>query len=173
LPLAACWAGDNFYAASESRPALPPGVYRAVPADKPGDAQLIRVSIRSDGMTSMTDRDGDHIMGFAPLGGSYFVMWYREEESSRGTLYALLQSEGRRYRLLIPFCDKTRAIAAAAGAQIVTDPKLTTCTFKTRAQLEDGLRRLEGQEIDSVEFIPTRRSAKPRLGPSQPPRPNS
>ena len=173
LSLSGCWEGDNFYTASDSRPALPPGDYRAVPSDKPAEAQLIRVSTRDDGMTSITDRDGDHIMGFAPLGGSYFATWYREDESGKGAVYALLQSERGHYRLFIPICDKTRAIAAAAGAQIVTDPKVTTCAFKTRAQLEDGLRRLEGQNIDSVEFIATRRSAKPRFGPKPPPGPNS
>ena len=158
LPLAACWAGDSFYVASDSRPALPPGDYRAIPSDKPADAQLVRVSIRSDGMTTITDRDGDHIMGFAPLGGVYFAMWYRDDASSREAVYALFQSERGHYRLLIPICDRTRAIAAAAGAQVVTDPKLTTCQFKTRAQLEDGLRHLEGTNLDSVDFIPAAKS---------------
>jgi hypothetical protein len=173
LPLAACWTGDSFYAASDSRPALPPGDYKSVPSDKPADAQLVRVTIRGDGMTSIADRDGDHIMGFAPLGGSYFVLWYRDDENKQATLYALFQSERGHFRVLVPFCDKTRAVAVAAGAQVVTDPKLTTCTFKTRAQLEDGLRRLEGQNIDAVDFIPTRRPGKQRLGPGQRPRPNS
>jgi hypothetical protein len=173
LPLAACWTGDSFYAASDSRPALPPGDYKSVPTDRPADAQLVRVSIRGDGMTAITDRDGDHIMGFAPLGGPYFAMWFREDESKQETLYALFQAEGGRYRALIPFCDKTRDVAVAAGAQVVIDPKLTTCAFKTRAQLEDGLRRLEAQEIDAVDFIPTRRPGKPRPGPDHRPRPHS
>jgi hypothetical protein len=174
LPLASCWEGDSFYAASDSRPALPPGTYRAVPSDHPDDANQVRVSIREDGMTSITDRDGDHGVGFAPLGGSYFVMWYRDEGTSREALYALFQSEPGHYRLLVPICDKTRAIAAAAGAQIMPDPKLVTCRFQTRAQLEDGLRHLEGQEIDSVDFIPAKSSVAPRPGKaSRRPRPES
>jgi len=159
LPLAACWAGDSFYAASDSQPALPPGTYRAIPSDRPAEANLVRVSIRGDGMTTITDKDGDHALGFSPLGGPYFVMWYREDEHRPEALYALFQNERHRYRLLVPFCDKTKAIAAAAGAQVVIDPKLTTCQFKTRAQLENGLRRLEGTKLDSVEFVPV---AKPR-----------
>jgi hypothetical protein len=158
LPLSACWAGDSFYVASDSRPALPAGEYRAIPSDKPADAQLVRVSMRSDGMSTIKDRDGDHVLGFAPLGGSYFAMWYRGDGSSREALYALFQSEPGHYRLLVPFCNKTSAIAVAAGAQVVADPKLMTCQFKTRAQLEDGLRGLEGTKLDSVDFIPSAKS---------------
>ena len=174
LPLAACWEGDSFYAASDSRPALPPGTYRAVPSEQPQDAEQVRVSIREDGMTSITDRDGDHRIGFAPLDGSYFVMWYRDEGSSHEAVYALFQRDQGHYRLRVPICDKTRVIAAAAGAQVVTDPKLTTCHFQTRDQLEDGLRHLEGQEIASVDFIPTKSSVAPRPGrPGRRPRPGS
>lgn len=153
LPLAGCWEGGIFYAASESRPALPPGVYQIVPTDDPADTGTAQVSMLNNGMTQIGDEKGTNVVGFAPLGGSYFVMWLPQQEQS-WALYALFQTEAGRYRFVVPFCDKTKAIAAAAGAKVAPDPKIPICRFRTRAQLEDGLRHLEGRKIDSIEFIP-------------------
>ena len=155
LPLAACWEGDSFYTASDSRPALPPGAYRAVPADKPSEAKSVQVSMLPNGMTSMVGDGGNNAVGFAPLGGSFFTMWFQHSDGGREALYALFQADRGHYRLIVPFCERTAAIASAAGAQIVKDPKMTTCRFQTRAQLEDGLRHLEGRQQDVVDFIPT------------------
>ncbi|HEX4738182.1 MAG TPA: hypothetical protein VH331_11540 [Allosphingosinicella sp.] len=153
LPLAGCWEGGVFYAASESLPALPPGTYRSIPSDHPEDAKIVRVSIRKDGMTTIVDKEATNTLGFAPLGGAYFVMWLPDEERDQA-VYALFERKQGRYRILVPICDRTKAIATAAGATVAIDPKVTTCRFKTRPQLEDGLRHLEGREMDSVELIP-------------------
>jgi hypothetical protein len=162
LPLAGCWEGDSFYTASDSRPALPPGTYRVVPDDHSAKPETVKVSMLPDGMTAMGDKDSSNAVGFAPLNGSYFVMWMiQDRDRPHEALYALFQSERGHYRLLAPFCDRTKAIAAAAGAEVKTDPKLTTCRFQTRAQLEDAFRHLEGQKVDSVDFIPIRRSSRP------------
>lgn len=154
LPLAACWGGATFYTASDARPALPPGTYRAAPSDgKP--PETVRVSIRADGMTSISGKDDGDLVGFAPLGGSDFVMWYPDPEDGKSAVYSLFRAEGGHYRLMVPLCERTVAIATAAGGTVVKDPKVTTCTFQTRAQLEDGLRHLDGQIGDVVEFTPT------------------
>lgn len=160
LPLCGCWEGGLFYAASESRPALPPGSYRAVPSDHPADAKIVRVSLGTDGMTTIADPAATNIVGFAPLGGAYFVMWFPDGEDGRA-LYALFQTGRGRYRILVPFCDKTRDVAMAAGAQVAPDPKIGICRFRTRAQLEGGLRRLEGQKMDSVDLIPATDAPNP------------
>jgi hypothetical protein len=166
LPLAGCWEGDIFYATSDSRPALPPGTYHVVPTDDPADAGTAQVSILDNGMTQIRDDKGINAVGFAPLGSSSFVAWIPEQEEG-WALYALFQKERGRYRFVIPFCDKTKVIAAAAGAQIAPDPKVAICRFRTRAQLEDGLRHLEGRKVDSIEFVLT--AANPRGGPSPAP----
>jgi hypothetical protein len=160
LPLAACWGGAVFYSASDARPALPPGVYRTLPSSEPDQAETVRVSIRADGMTRIVGK-GDEIVGFAPLGGPYFAMWSVEREDGNSAIYALFEAKQGHYRLIIPFCERTTAIAAAAGARIVKDPKTTLCTFETRAQLEDGLRHLEGQTQDLVDFLPVAANSLP------------
>jgi hypothetical protein len=73
--------------------------------------------------------------------------------------------------MILPVCKETKDIALAAGAQVVTDPKITTCRFATRAQLEDGLRRLENQKIDAAELIPIGRPAAPPSRPGSRQRP--
>jgi hypothetical protein len=163
LPLAACWEGDRFYALAEARPALPAGTYRLVPPDR-SPPETIRVAILPNGMTSLDDdKHSGIVAGFAPLGGSYFVMWLQNQESDHDTPYMLFQSEDGHYRLTLPACTETRDIALAAGAQVVVDPKVTTCRFATRAQLEDGLRRLEVRKLDAAELIPVgRRGSHPR-----------
>jgi hypothetical protein len=161
LSLSACWGGATFYTASDARPALPAGTYRAVPSDgKP--AETVRVSIRADGMTSIAGKDDGDLVGFASLGGSDFAMWYPDPDDSKSAVYGLFRAEGGHYRLTVPFCERTTAIATAAGATVVKDPKMTTCAFQTRAQLEDGLRHLEGQTGDVVEFIPSAPLPPPR-----------
>jgi hypothetical protein len=165
LPLAACWEGDNFYAIAETRPALPAGTYRFVP---PGNSapETLKVSILPNGMTSLVDdKQSGSIAGFAPLGGSYFVMWLQDAERSHDTPYMLFQSENGHYRVILPVCTETRDIAVAAGAQVITDPKITTCRFATRAQLEDGLRRLESRNLEAAELIAMSRGAATPMRP--------
>jgi hypothetical protein len=168
VPLASCWGGLTFYTASEARPALPPGVYRAVPADEPKQAETVRVSILGNGMTSIAGKGDANVVGFVRLDPSYFVMWQPDADGGPGAIYALLHAERAHYRLIIPFCERTMAIATAAGAELTKDPKIKVCSFKTRAQLEDGLRHLEGQKQDAVDFLPlapNRAPPRPRHGP--------
>ena len=167
LPLGSCWGGQTFYTASEARPALPPGVYRAVPLDQSEKPETVRVSILGNGMTSIAGKGDANVVGFVPLDPSYFVMWQPDAEGGPGAIYALLHAERGHYRLIIPFCERTLAIATAAGAELTKDPKIKVCSFKTRAQLEDGLRHLEGLKRDAVDFLPTadnRPAPRPRHG---------
>jgi hypothetical protein len=129
-------------------------MYRLLPPDH-SKPETVKVSALPNGMTSFdNDKDSGNVAGFVPLGGSYFVMWLQDEERSHDTPYMLFQSENGHYRMTLPLCTETRDIAVAAGAQVLTDPKITTCRFSTRAQLEDGLRRLENRKLDSAELIP-------------------
>jgi hypothetical protein len=168
LPLASCWGGQTFYTPSETRPALPPGVYRAVPVDEPKQAETVRVSILGNGMTSIAGKGDANVVGFVPLDASYFVMWQPDAEGGPGAIYALLHAERGHYRLIIPFCEKTMPIAMAAGAEVTKDPKVKVCSFKTRAQLEDGLRHLEAEKRNAVDLLPmagNMLTPHPRHGP--------
>jgi hypothetical protein len=153
---------------SETRPALPPGVYRAVPLDEPKQAETVRVSILGNGMTSIAGKGDANVVGFVPLDASYFVMWQPDAEGGPGAIYALLHAERGHYRLIIPVCESTMAVAVAAGAEVTKDPKVKVCSFKTRAQLEEGLRHLEAEQRNVVDFLPlapNRAPPRPGHGP--------
>jgi hypothetical protein len=153
LALAGCWIGDRLYSDSDARPALVPGLYRlSTPGEKPGE---VRISILRSGLTEMSDAGGkdddSDVYGFAPLDPrrGTFVVWHGGDKGGQSTegeqLYLLGQRHaGGIFAIYIPFCDGTEAgIARRAGAEIEGAKKRELCRFRSRAALEDALRRLQ------------------------------
>lgn len=160
VPLAGCWMGGHFYTAAESRPAIAPGVYRVSGGDPRRGP--VRVSLRPDGLTRIAAVDGKEapsVMGFAPLDGSgrRFVMWQQEEDAGSeadGVAYGLIERQGRSYLLLLPVCERSRAVAVAAGATVSAEPKVTICLFPDRAKLEAALRAVKPDQGERVRLTP-------------------
>ena len=164
LPLlAGCWTGTSFYAPQEVRAPIAPGIYRTVGTGSPSNQGRYRLSIRGDGYTSVAQVDGSEttVAGFAPLPGrdGPFVAWFQESVEKGwepGTMpYGLLERRGREYVLSFPMCSETRALAEAAGAVFLPDPKVPLCRFSDRASLEAGLRRAaEEGPMESLRLVP-------------------
>jgi hypothetical protein len=151
--IAGCWIGDRLYSDIDALPALAPGLYRlSTPDEKPGK---VRISILRSGLTEISDAGGkdddSDVYGFAPLDRQRgtFIVWHRGDKGGKSTegeqLYLLGQRHaGGIFAIYIPFCDGLEAeIARRAGAEIedATEPEL--CRFRSRAALEDALRRLQ------------------------------
>ena len=165
LLLASCWTGAPFYSRAELRAPVPPGLYRTVAPDSPTERDSYRVSVRGDGYTAFARVDGGDtgIVGFVPLPGSdvMFVAWF-EEGGARGEddsvrAYGLLQRRGSEFLVSFPMCSETRAMAEAAGAQFLPDPKVPLCRFPDRAALESALRRVAAQgPTETLRLVPAR-----------------
>ncbi|HEX8263768.1 MAG TPA: hypothetical protein VF547_12940 [Allosphingosinicella sp.] len=162
LVLTACWVGEPFYAAEEVRAPIAPGLYRTAGTESPSDRSRYRVSVRRDGYTSLAQLDAGETttVGFAPLPGEagVFVAWFQESVEKGwepGTLpYGLLERRGREYRLSFPMCRETRALAEAAGAVFLPDPKTPLCRFADRKSLEAGLRRAAAEgPVESLRLV--------------------
>ncbi|MBV8685464.1 MAG: hypothetical protein JOZ90_03950 [Alphaproteobacteria bacterium] len=163
LLLAGCWMGPPFYAASESRPVIAPGLYELRGRDAP---EAMRVSLQGDGLTLFEDVSGKERpapVGIVPLprARDRFVMWWSGPEGADGSAaehnahYAVAIAEGRSWRIVMPLCEaRQRDLAVAAGAVVAPDPKVTICVFPTRASLEAALRRLRGPFEGSLRLVP-------------------
>jgi len=148
LLLSGCWMGSNLYSASDARPAMPPGLYRleGIESENPTG----RVLNLPNGMTQFGDGDERLLIGFVPLDaeGRIFASWVPDHAVDRAAepvvIFNLVERLGDDvYIFYLPTCDgEDREIARAAGAVVELGPSVTTCTFDSRASLEDALRRL-------------------------------
>ena len=162
-----CWTGAPFYSRAELRAPVPPGLYRTIGTDSPSDHDRYRVSVRRDGYTSFARIDGGDtaLAGFVPLPGSrtLFVAWF-EEGGARGNddsirAYGLLERRGREFLASFPMCSETRAMAEAAGAVFLPDPKVPLCRFPDRASLEAALKRVAAEgPTETLRLVPIRKS---------------
>lgn len=180
LLLPGCWFGGDFYAASDLRPALPPGRYRVEPlTPRPGEEdqeKILIVSIRSDGFTEFLplERDGREdrsetaVAGFVPVDetGTVFAAWFELPPGGATTQsgvvgspdlrpYALLRPDpDGGYRFLILSCPgPIEAVARAAGAR-PSELTPSVCIFPDRASLEAGLRNVPADFDDGLRFVP-------------------
>jgi hypothetical protein len=164
--LAGCWTGAPFYAQAELRSPVPPGLYRTVGTDSPSDHDRYRVSVRRDGYTSFARIDGGDtgVAGFVRLPGSkaLYVTWF-EEGGARGDddsirAYGLLERRGGEFLVSFPMCSETRAMAEAAGALFLPDPKVPLCRFPDRASLEAALERVAAEgPMETLRLVPIRK----------------
>ena len=150
VALGGCWMGTNLYAASDARPALPSGVYRAV--EPGGSAKVYRVSLLPNGLTQLDDGKDKIPYGFAPLdaGGRNYVAWLQidEDHASQGAsapnqfFGLLVRRAGGTFVAYAPSCkDAAAKLARASGASVQAGVR-PACRFPTRAALRKALRLL-------------------------------
>jgi hypothetical protein len=160
--LSGCWAGLNLYAPSDARPAIPPGVYRAIVEDAP--ERVYRVSVLANGLTQFDGGEKKEIYGFAPLDPDHgtFVGWMNLDDEPATTggkkdpdqIYALLvrQTDGG-FVIYAPECkDVGSEIARKSGATIDTGVS-SVCVFPTRASLEAAMRLLSRDEKAALRLV--------------------
>jgi hypothetical protein len=163
--LAGCWAGLNLYSASDARPAIPPGLYKAT---SDGEAERVyRVSILPNGLTQFDTGEKKEIYGFVPLdaAGGSFVGWMNLDEDPAAAgetkeanqVYALVVSQPRGgFIAYAPECrDEAGEIARRSGAT-VEKGESNVCFFRTRASLEAALRLLPRDEGSALKLDPVR-----------------
>ena len=171
--LAGCWAGGDFYAASERRQPVPAGDYRAEELTRGTiDSGAIRLSYRPDGLARVVPIDpagnedaGDaRLLGLAAIdaGNRLFAAWQVNEQApaaDRLHLYMLLrQEQNGGFTFFLPICDgATAAAATAAGAAIVGGGGSPVCNFRTRATLEAAFRAAEPGLAIGVRLTPLAR----------------
>lgn len=150
LLLSGCWEGESLHAAADARPAIAPGLYRTVSENGEVSPSVLRISALPDGMTRVQAVPGganDFLtIGFAPLDpeGRAFAAWTVPEgvERGNGITYGLLRrGDAGSYVYIVPMCDRTLAIVAAAGASPGGRDALA-CRFTSRAGVEAALRSL-------------------------------
>ena len=146
LLLTGCWAGDGLYSSSDARQPIAAGTYQATNPD--GQTRLENVVLLANGMTRIGDTDGKGLYGFAPLDGENrrFVAWYHEDSGNsedRAQLYLLLERRSKdEFVMYMPTCDgEDAAVATKAGAS-VEKGSVNTCTFPTRASVENAMRQI-------------------------------
>jgi hypothetical protein len=163
--LAGCWAGLNLYSASDARPAISPGVYKAT-SDREVE-RVYRVSILPNGLTQFDTGEKKEIYGFAPLdaAGRTFVGWMNldgepaapGEAKEANQIYALVVRQPRGgFIVYAPECrDEAGEIARRSGAT-VEKGESNVCLFPTRANLEAALRLLPRDERSALKLEPVR-----------------
>jgi hypothetical protein len=158
--LAGCWTGTRLYSASDARPVIPPGAYKAVSPD--ADSETFQVSILPNGMTQFGDGEDKDEYGFAPLDPAkgMFVAWEIERDSSahenatnENQTYALVvrQPNGT-FLAYLPSCTDEEAEIARKNGAVVESGIAPTCAFVTRAGLEQALRALPQDEKSAMKL---------------------
>lgn len=153
LLLSGCWSGGPFYSPADARPVIPAGDYRML-MQISGEADLVRISVRGDGMTRVyfPERPGEPAhLGFAPLDerGRRFAVFAEPPRSVPnapailGTYALLVPEDGGAFRVQSIYCDGTEQLAIESGATVTRGPLGADCSFPTRDSLETALRRLD------------------------------
>ena len=158
--LAGCWTGDRFYRASDARAAIPAGLYRSFGEDEPG---IVRVTLLANGMTRIGADDGRRpsVLGFVPLdsGQRRFVVFQAQDTGvpigDDIGLYSLLERRrSGEFVFSVPMCPRTATVAAAFGAQLVSDGENPVeCRFPSRESLEAALRRFAPQPSETIRLV--------------------
>lgn len=162
LSLSGCWTGLELFSASDARPALPPGLYRA---SSRGDADRIyRVSIMPNGRTRFDGGEKIEVYGFAPLGpnSDEYAAWLEIEADPSGRhvpdevnqIYGLLvRNRDGTFSVYLPDCSEATAeIARRNGATVAN----SECRFRSRAALAAALRELPRDKEKALELQPVR-----------------
>ena len=162
--VASCWIGEGLYADSDAKLAIEPGIYRTSAADQP--VQQARVTLLSNGMTQITDKDGPDVYGFMPLdaAGTRFAVWLDDKDQKdvvkpvQFYFLGLKHADGS-FVLYIPECSGAEAeIARRGGAVLEEGSGASACRFKNRASLEAALRQLHpADENRSLVLTPLKR----------------
>ena len=158
LLLCSCWEGERFYTHDEARAVIAPGTYRLLRPDGSTMGEY-RVSRRADGMTVIPDFS---VAGFVPLDreNHFYLTWFETisgySPAPGDTVYGLLERQGSDYRLLVPTCEDTRAIATAFGATVQEMRLPMPCKFPDRTSLEAGIRGLIPRINESYRLVPVR-----------------
>ena len=155
--LTGCWTGFNLYSASDARPAIPPGVYRAnteEAADK-----VYRVSVLPNGMTRFDGGEKNLTYGFAPLDRSTFVAWMQldgeppavAEKHEPNQIYGLMVHQpDDAFVIYAPSCsDAAGNVAKRSGAAIESGTP-PSCNFTSRASLERALHEVPRDDADAL-----------------------
>jgi hypothetical protein len=147
LMLTGCWMGDGLYSSDDARQPIPAGLYRVTSGSE--KVRLERVMLLPNGLTKISDEDGDGLYGFAPLDqrNGRFVVWYHKADESpddRVQLYMLLERRpAREFVLYLPKCDGDLAEIARKAGAAVEEGVTNTCQFPTRASLEAAMRQVQ------------------------------
>ncbi|HYI47205.1 MAG TPA: hypothetical protein VEX35_01960 [Allosphingosinicella sp.] len=151
LLLAGCWEGESLHSAADARPAIEPGLYRTVSETGEVSPSVLRISTQADGMTRFQAVPGGEnewmTIGFAPLDpeGRAFAAWTVPGgiiEGGSAVTYGLLRRGGDgSYVYIVPMCDRSAAIAGAAGGGL-EGRDAPVCRFTSRASIEAALRAL-------------------------------
>jgi hypothetical protein len=153
--LGGCWMGTSLYTASDARPAIPSGVYRAL--EPSGSTKTYRISVLANGLTQLDDGEDKIPYGFAPLDadGRTFVAWLEigkdrgvQDRSEPNQFFGLLvrQPSGT-FVAYAPSCrDVGARIAHESGATIRAGSP-AECRFPSRAALEKALRLLPRDKL--------------------------
>lgn len=161
LLLSGCWLGEDFYAATELRAVVPPGIYIA---DRGPDRRSVtfRVSRLDDRLVSVRwragpdpENPGEYRVGFIPLTGhsDLFIVRINGPGTEARYKYDLLRREpDGSFRFYEPACVPDEEMARAAGADT---PFGGGCIFPTRAVLERGLADFADQldHRDHLHFV--------------------
>jgi hypothetical protein len=177
LTLSGCWTGDEFYKASESETAIPPGKYDIVyvsgtltSGDISDFGKRLKISYDANGRAIIDNsEDGGTSeatlikLGTAP--GLYIVQadFGATIPKLGSSLYGLIQLVPGGYQIAVPRCDQKRA--AIWDRAIITGLTVgkPVCKFSNRASFETAMLEYAKDPIKWTEYRRVvKKSKKPK-----------
>lgn len=166
LPLSGCWSGENFYALSESIPAIPAGKYDIVYSNDPNDQR--DETLYSDRIKISYDNDGRAVVDGTEAGDSNSAILVKLGEQPNlyvvqsdlgasipkvgSSLYALINVKPDGYQIAVPRCDQKRAgfyDRAVVSGVLVGKP---VCKFENREDFETAMLDYAKDPISWTEY---------------------